>query len=46
MARYVRGFVSNVVSGGYTVRERVARVVHNLSHRRRGCCGNYGEPGC
>jgi hypothetical protein len=46
MARYVRGFFTNAISGRYTARERMARVFHNLSHRRHGCCGNYGEPGC
>ena len=38
----------NLVAGDFTPVERVRHVIKNLGRRRpdRGCCGNYGDPGC
>jgi hypothetical protein len=38
----------NLFAGDYSPGERMRRVISNVGRRRpnRGCCGNYGDPGC
>jgi hypothetical protein len=48
----VQTFFANLSAGDYNPLERVRRIGGNLlrrdwlRHTRRGCCGNYGDPGC
>jgi hypothetical protein len=41
-------FLRNLFAGSHGPLDRVRRVATNLARRSpsRGCCGNYGEPGC
>ena len=41
-------FFSNLRAGSYGPVERVRVIVANVNRKRggKGCCGNYGEPGC
>jgi len=38
----------NLVAGPYGPLERVRVIVTNIGRKsgRKGCCGNYGDPGC
>jgi len=40
--------MSNLAAGRYGPLARVRVIVTNIGRKRggRGCCGNYGEPGC
>ena len=41
-------FVRNLAAGPYSPFERMRLMVSNVRRKAggRGCCGNYGEPGC
>jgi hypothetical protein len=41
-------FLRNVTAGSYGPFERVGVIVSNIRRKAggKGCCGNYGEPGC
>ena len=39
----------NLGAGNYSPPERLRRIVSNMLRKavtRKGCCGNYGDPGC
>jgi len=38
----------NLIAGSYNPRERLRLTIRNTRRKAggRGCCGNYGEPGC
>lgn len=42
------GFLRNLVAGPYGPIERLRVIAGNVRRKGggRGCCGNYGEPGC
>jgi hypothetical protein len=52
MRRRVRpsppSFLRNITAGRYNPFERARLVIGNIRRKAdgRGCCGNYGEPGC
>jgi hypothetical protein len=52
MNRFVRpspsSFLRNALGGSYGPVERVRVILTNIGRKRggRGCCGNYGDPGC
>lgn len=41
-------FVRNLLAGSYGPVERLRVIRSNIRRKtgRKGCCGNYGEPGC
>jgi hypothetical protein len=41
-------FVRNLTAGSYGPLERLRLIADNLRRKTggKGCCGNYGEPGC
>ncbi len=41
-------FLRNLGNGSYGPLERLRVIVSNVRRKSggRGCCGNYGEPGC
>jgi len=41
-------FLRNARSGPYGPIERLRLIISNVSRKAggKGCCGNYGEPGC
>ena len=52
MTRRIRpspfSFLRNVTSGSYGPLERVRAIANNVRRKTggKGCCGNYGDPGC
>lgn len=41
-------FLRNLTAGSYGPLERVRVIASNISRKAggKGCCGNYGDPGC
>jgi hypothetical protein len=40
---------TNLRAGNYSLPERVRLIFKNVGRKvatRKGCCGNYGDPGC
>jgi hypothetical protein len=52
MSRFPRaspgGVFKNLTAGSYGPLERLRVIASNVGRKMggRGCCGNYGEPGC
>ena len=42
------GFFANLTAGSYGPLERLRVIASNINRKRggKGCCGNYGDPGC